>query len=122
VYINQPAGQLVFEAQPTGGIATLAGSPITNLGVSVGGGAVQTVPSIVDSGGVQGTIPSSLNASPGETISVFTPGGSTLLYSYTYNGDYFPTPISSGLMNTGNLVFEQHPVYINYGADTTTIY
>jgi len=26
------------------------------------------------------------------------------------------------LMNTGNLIFQQHPVYINYGADTTSIY
>ncbi len=39
VLINQAAGQLVFEAPPPGGIATLTGAPITNLGVSVGGGA-----------------------------------------------------------------------------------
>jgi hypothetical protein len=25
-------------------------------------------------------------------------------------------------MNTGNLLFAQQPVYINYGANTTTIY
>ncbi len=46
----------------------------------------------------------------------------TLLYSFIYNGTYFPTPISSGLMNTGNLIFQQHPVYINYGANTSTIF
>ncbi len=122
--IDQPAHQLVFEAPPGSGITTLTGSPITNLQVSVGGGPQQTVASIVDSGGVDGTLPSSLNAAPGELITVGAPDG-TLLYSFTYNGGaspYFPTPISSGLMNTGNLIFQEHPVYINYGANTSTIF
>jgi PPE-repeat protein len=120
VLIDEPASQLVFEAQPTGG-TTLTGSPITTLNVSVNGGAQHAVSSIVDSGGVQGTIPSSLNATPGETITVYAPDG-VQLYSYTLDSTYSPTTISSGLMNTGNLVFQQNPVYINYGADTTTIY
>ena len=121
VLIDQPAHELVFEAQPTGAIATLAGSPTTNLEVSINGGAPQTVQSIVDSGGVEGTIPSSLNAATGNTITVTAPDG-TPLYSYDYGVNYSPTTISSGLMNTGNLIFQQHPVYINYGADTTSIY
>ena len=121
VLIDQPAHELVFEAQPTGAIATLAGSPTTNLEVSINGGAPQTVQSIVDSGGVEGTIPSSLNATTGNTITVTAPDG-TPLYSYDYGVNYSPTTISSGLMNTGNLIFQQHPVYINYGADTTSIY
>jgi hypothetical protein len=90
--------------------------------VQVGSTTFDNVASIVDSGGVDGTILSSLNATPGETINVYAPGGSTLLYTFTYNGDYFPTTISSGYMNTGNLIFQQHPVYIDYGADTSAIY
>jgi PPE-repeat protein len=121
VLIDQPAHELVFEAQPTGAIATLTGSPITNLEVSVNGGAPQPIQSIVDSGGVEGTIPSSLNATTGNTITVTAPDG-TPLYSYDNGVNYSPTTISSGLMNTGNLIFQQHPVYINYGADTTSIY
>ena len=101
-------------------IATLGGSPITNLDVKVGNTTHTNVPSIVDSGGVEGTLPASLNASPGD-VSVVSSGGQEL-YHFTYNGNYFPTPISSGLMNTGNLIFQQHPVYINYGANTSTIY
>ena len=125
--IDQPAGILQFSGQPAtvGGhapIATLTGSPITNLTVQVGGTTFTNVPSIVDSGGVDGTFPTSLNATPGELIEVFAPGGSTPLYSYTYQGTYSPEPITSGLMNTGNLIFAQNPVYINYGANTTTIY
>jgi PPE-repeat protein len=119
--IDQPAGQLVFEGQPPGG-TTLTGSPITNLDVRVNGGAPQTVSSIVDSGGVFGTIPTGLGVTPGSLVQVYDPTGTTLLYQYTYQGTYSPTPITSGLMNTGNLIFEQHPVYINYGANTTTIY
>ncbi len=119
VLINQPAGQLVFEAQPAGG-TTLTGSPITNLNATVGGTTFNNVPSIVDSGGVDGTIPSGFNATPGTTITVSANG--TTLDSYTYGVNYFPTVTSGGLMNTGNLPFQLHPVYINYGADTTTIY
>jgi PPE-repeat protein len=121
VLINEPAGLLQFESQPTGGIATLTGSPITTLDVSTDGGATRIpVSSIVDSGGVDGTIPSGL-AAPGDNINVYAPNGQ-LLYSYGLDQTYFPTTISSGLMNTGNLIFQQHPVYINYGADTTTVY
>jgi hypothetical protein len=126
--INEVASQpyLQFGDAPTISghpvLTTLTGSPITPLDVVVGNAQPQTVQSIVDSGGVQGTLPTGLNAQPGQTISVYAPGNPTPLYSYTYNGDYFPTPISSGLMNTGNLIFQKHPMYINFGNDTSTIY
>jgi hypothetical protein len=118
--INEPGGQLVFESQPAGG-TTLQGSPITNLLVSVNNGGFQSVPSIVDSGGVDGTLPTSLNAPTGALITVEAPNG-TPLYSFTNGVNYSPEPITSGLMNTGNLIFQKHPVYINYGANTSTIY
>jgi hypothetical protein len=126
--INEPAGQLVFQPQPptVGGLtqlATLSGSPITTLGVQVNGGAIQPVSSIVDSGGVDGTLPTSLNAPTGAMIEVFAPGVTTPLYMFTNGVNYSPTSITSGLMNTGNLIFSQHPVYISYaGNGTTTIY
>jgi hypothetical protein len=103
-------------------IATLTGSPITNLNVNVGGTQFTNVGSIIDSGGVDGTILSSLNATPGELITVTDPTTGHTLYSFHYNGDYFPTPISSGLMNTGNLIYQEHPVYISNVTDTTTVY
>jgi hypothetical protein len=103
-------------------IATLNGSPITNLDVRVNGNGPTNVPSIVDSGGVDGTLPTSLNAPTGALIQVYAPGTNTLLYQFTNNVGYSPVPITSGLMNTGNLIFQNHPVYINYGANTSTIY
>lgn len=124
VLINQSAGQLVFGPAPTtyGSGVTLTGSPITRLDVSVGATSYTNVQSIVDSGGVTGTFPIVPlgNPTPGTLITVSS-GGHTL-YSYTYGQHYAPTPISSGLMNTGNLPFEKFPTYINYDADTTTIY
>jgi PPE family len=123
--IDQPAHQLVFEPQSNVGLtplATLTGSPITTLGVQVNGGAIQPVSSIVDSGGVDGSLPTSLNAPKGALIQVFAPGVATPLYQFTNGVNYSPIPITSGLMNTGNLIFQFHPVYINYGANTSTIY
>jgi len=115
---------LQFGAAPTTGvgsaITTLTGAPITDLTVTVNGGTPQTVASIVDSGGVFGTLPASLNASPGDTIVVSANGHD--LYYYVYNTTYFPTSISSGLMNTGYAPYAIYPTYINYGADTMTLY
>jgi PPE-repeat protein len=130
VVVNEtgPSPYLQFGGQPAniGGqtpFATLPGAPITNLNVSVGGGPQVSVPSIVDTGGVQGTLPTSLNAQPGQTITVYAPGNPTPLYSYVYNGSYSPEPISSGLMNTGALPFLLHPAYIsNSGGGSTTFY
>ncbi|HTY32421.1 PecA family PE domain-processing aspartic protease [Mycobacterium sp.] len=124
--INQTAANayLQFGAAPTNlgsAITTLNGSPITDLRVQVGTGSIQSVPSIVDSGGVDGTLLTSLNAQPGQQIFVSAPDG-TPLYNFTYNGDYFPTPISSGLMNTGNLIFQDHPIYIDYTTGNSNIY
>lgn len=120
---------LQFGAPPTNlnPIATFPGSPIATLEIGTGPlGAIfpqYSVNAVIDSGGVSGTIPSGLNAVPGELISVFAPNGA-LLYSYIYDGTYFPTP-SPYIMNTGALPFLAHPVYISYspsGVGTTTFY
>jgi hypothetical protein len=94
--------------------------------VSVGGGPLIAVPSIVDSGGVLGTMPSSVIGSstlPANTdINVYAdPGGTQRLYFFNTN-NYQPTVISSGLMNTGFLPFAMQPIYISNspgGAGTT---
>ena len=120
---------LQFGAAPTNltPIATLSGSPITTLELSTGPlgflGPQYSVSAVVDSGGVEGTIPTGLNAVPGTAVYVWAPNGQ-LLYSYVYDGTYFPTP-SPYIMNTGALPFLEHPVYISYspgGVGTTTFY
>lgn len=109
---------------------SMNGSPITTLYVQVGAATPVAVPSIVDSGGVLGTMPSSViggagSLPPNTTISVYDgPGpGAHLLYSYNTN-NYTPTVISSGLMNTGFKPFYDHPIYISYspgGVGTTIV-
>ena len=108
-------------------IATLTGAPVTNLNVAVtpSGGSTTTytdVSSMLDSGGVQGTIP--FNAPTGSTVVVTDPITHNVLYTYVMGQTYTPT-VSAGVMNTGALLFEDHPVYIQYspaGVGTTVIY
>lgn len=109
---------------------SINGAPITTLYVKVGAaGPLQAVPSIVDSGGVYGTMPSSViggagSLPAGTDIYVYGDNSgdpSKLLYSYNTN-TYQPTVISSGLMNTGYRPFAIQPIYIaNGGAGTTVV-
>ena len=112
--INEQQGYLQFGANPFAPIAQLNGFPITTLEVRVNGGAPQAVPSIVDSGGADGSIPSFLNVKPGDTVDVYAPGDPNPLYEFIDQVNYSPTPITSGLMNTGNFIFSAHPIYISY--------
>ena len=131
VLINQQQGYLHFgTAPPLTGIS-VTGAPIANVAVSINGGPTVSAYATIDSGGVHGTIPSSVlgtgqtsGAVPaGTTISVYTSNGQTLLYSYTTTNANSPTVISRGLMNTGNEPFMQQPVYIaNSGIGTTIFY
>lgn len=94
------------------------------MNVSINGGAQQAGAAIIDSGGVYGTLNRSLypgtptgdNVPAGTKIDVYAPDGTTLLYSYTTQGDSDPTTfIDSGLFNTGNAPYAQNPIYLNYG-------
>ena len=80
----------------------------------------------VDSGGVFGTIPSSLTAAPGTVITVYTSQGGTELYQYTVGTDSLgtneaPTVISGSGIDSGIEPFLTHPVYIDYANDTIAI-
>jgi hypothetical protein len=126
VLIDMANQQLTFGPNPGAPLYSLNGSPITTLYVDVGNtGTVQAVPSIVDSGGVFGTMPSSVIGSgslPANTvINVYDSAAKThLLYTYNTN-NYQPTVISSGLMNTGFLPYATHPIYIDFGGAGTTV-
>ncbi|MBI2702919.1 MAG: PecA family PE domain-processing aspartic protease [Mycobacterium sp.] len=127
--IDMQGGTLRFGPNPGPVNFSLPGSPITTLYVSVNGGAPIAVPSIVDSGGVLGTMPSWVIGGAGSlpantNITVYGgPGNVNPLYSYNTN-DYKPTVISSGLMNTGFLPFYLQPMYVSYspgGVGTTVV-
>ncbi|WP_156297679.1 PecA family PE domain-processing aspartic protease [Mycobacterium paragordonae] len=127
--IDMTKHQLEFGPNPGTPKFSLSGSPITTLYVSINGGAPVAVPSIVDSGGVLGTMPSSViggagSLPAGADIAVYRDAGMVdKLYEYNTSW-YTPTVISSGLMNTGYLPFAQQPIYISNspgGVGTTVV-
>ena len=114
-------GVMILGPNPLATRVSVPGAPDANVQVSVDDGPKQDVYSIIDSGGVYGTLPAYLigggtSVPSGTKISVYTADGQTLLYSYT-TGPYNPEVVGNGdLMNTGYTPFQQGPVYINYAA------
>ncbi len=121
VLIDEPGGVLQFGPNPLGTDAiSVNGAPDATLEVSIDGSTPQPVPAVIDSGGVYGTLPSSLFGGagvgdvlkPGTEISVYTQDGEPL-YSYTVNETNSPTITSGTMMNTGYFPFSDQPVYIS---------
>ncbi|MBV8182288.1 MAG: PecA family PE domain-processing aspartic protease [Mycobacterium sp.] len=121
VTVDIPKGDLIVDPNnPFSAIATVSGAPITDLSESVNGGTPVAVSDDVDSGGVFGTIPSSLvgtagSVPNGDTISVFD--GKTEVYSYTVEGDS-PTVVSGNQIDSGVEPYLIEPIFINYANDT----
>ena len=115
-------GVMVFGPNPLPTRVSVPGAPDAYVTVSINDGPKQTANSIIDSGGVYGTLPAYLiggaTSVPTNTkISVYTADGATLLYSYNTIGSNSPTVVDDGaLMNTGYIPFQQGPVYVNYAA------
>lgn len=117
-------GLMVFGVNPLPTRVSLPGAPDAFVKVSVNGGALTDAGSIIDSGGVYGTLPlanapagsvAGQNLPAGTRIAVYAPDGTTLLYTFTTLSGLRGTPvIESGLMNTGNAPYQQGPIYMNY--------
>jgi PE-PGRS C-terminal aspartyl peptidase-like domain/PE family/PGRS repeats len=130
VLINEPQGYLQFGPNPISGPSTsTTGAPVSDLLVSINGGSLHQVPgSFIDSGGVYGTIPSSVvggagSVAPNTEITVYNSDGD-VLYTYTTTATDTPTVVSGSSMNTGYQPFSQYPVYISNspsGTGTTII-
>jgi PE family len=126
VLVDEPASELVFGPNPLAPIATVTGAPITTdltYTVTNSSGTVTTsnAGTIVDSGGVYGTIlqsalPGGSSSVPNDTT-ITVSDGSTTLYSYTTNGTNNPSVITSDVMNTGYYPFTQMPIYLDYTND-----
>ena len=92
--INESQHVLEFGPNPLTGTVSIAGAPTAILDVKIGDGPLERVSVAIDSGGVNGFIPSSVLDTgqtsgivpAGTTISVYTSNGETLLYSYTTPG------------------------------------
>jgi hypothetical protein len=124
--IDQPNNVMTFGANPGSGTVSLPGSPITTLYVQFNSGTIHPVTAIIDSGGVYGTMPSSIGIpSVGTVVHVYSDsGGVTQLYQYTVNSGNAPSNSADGLMNTGNVAFATNSVYISNSpsGQGTTVY
>jgi hypothetical protein len=141
VLVDIPDGKLIVDnANPGEAIATLTGGivanghgvPIVDLYESVNGGTPVAVSDDVDSGGVYGTIPSSLVGSSGSlpsgtVISVYdnAAGTGTPVYTYVVGTDSLgqstaPVPTTGNSIDSGVIPFLQSPIYISYTDNTLT--
>jgi hypothetical protein len=106
--------------------STLSGltETVTSGGKTIGSGAISDD---LDSGGVYGTIPSSISSTTlaqGDTVTVSDSSG--VLYTYNVGTDSVPqsespTPVSGSSIDSGVIPFFTHDLYIDYANDTTSI-
>jgi hypothetical protein len=132
VTVDLPGHVLTLDGTPntTGVDMTATGSTVSGLketvttgadgtGTSLGSGSVSDD---LDSGGVYGTIPSSIDngtVAQGDHVNVYD--GNTLLYSYPVGTDSdgtdeAPTAVSGTSIDSGVIPFEQYPVSIDYNS------
>jgi hypothetical protein len=127
VLIDEPAKELVFGPNPYTPLATVNNgnttSDLTYIVTNASGTQTSSyVNTIIDSGGVYGTIlqsalPGGTGSAPGSTITVYANDGATQLYSYSVDSTNAPSVISSGSQNTGYYPFSQMPIYVDYVND-----
>lgn len=133
VTVDVPGNELIVGGDPVTG-TSLSGAPISTEYIQIDGGALQKVSSDVDSGGVTGTIPSSLLTSseynsttdlvnPGTTIALYgNSNGTDELYSYTVTAANAPIVVSGSTMDSGVEPFLLGPISMEYtpaGTGTT---
>ena len=133
VYIDIPQHELIVTGtNPIPDAVSTSGSPVSDVLESINGGTTKEVTNIIDSGGVFGTIPSSLESGssvPADTLISVYNTNHDLLYSYTTTGNFdvgtgtgvsdSPTVVSGTSIDSGVLPFLHHGVYIDYAADKT---
>jgi hypothetical protein len=131
VSVNEPGGDLIVSSTPdtTGTELTATGSTVDGLTETVTSGSTTigtaTVDDDLDSGGVFGTIPSTISSSDlanGDVVTVSE--GSTPLYSYTVGSsgaDGAPTVTSGDSIDSGVQPFQNHEITIDYSNDSLYI-
>ncbi|AQT82075.1 hypothetical protein B1R94_26755 [Mycolicibacterium litorale] len=113
------AGVMVLGPNPLPTRVSVPGAPIANVKIKINNGSAVDTGAIIDSGGVYGTMLTSIAGNfglpAGTVVSVYTADG-VLLYSYTITSANQPSLIHQGYINTGYTPFQQGPIYINYTA------
>jgi hypothetical protein len=132
VLVDIPQNQLVVSAtDPLESYASTSGAPISTVLESVNNGTATSVSNDIDSGGVFGTIPSSLvsgSSVPSGTVITVDNAAGQQLYTYPTTGNFdvgtgtgvsdAPTVVSGTSIDSGVIPFLSHPVYVDYTNDT----
>jgi hypothetical protein len=132
VLVDVPDGKLVLDStNPLDSYASTSGAPISTVLESVNGGTPVSVSDNIDSGGVFGTIPSSLvsgSSVPSGTVITVDNAAGQQLYTYTTTGNFdvgtgtgvsdAPTVVSGTSIDSGVIPYLDHPVYLDYANDT----
>jgi hypothetical protein len=133
VLVDIPNHQLVIgEANPFPDAPSTSGMGVSDVLEQIGTGTKQEVTNIIDSGGVFGTISSSLESGSsvpaGTEITVYNTAGQEL-YSYSTTDQFdvdgpklvsdSPTVVSGTSIDSGVLPFLDRGVYIDYAGDET---
>ncbi|WP_422748819.1 PecA family PE domain-processing aspartic protease [Mycobacterium sp. WMMD1722] len=123
LFLDEENELLVLGANPLPERASVQGTR-PDLLLRVGGLPAEVTPSVIDSGGILGNFPESLDAvdglenlPAGTEISVYTEDGETLLYTYRtteVNTPNLDPPSDDGAFNTGFTPFALGPVYIDF--------
>ncbi|TXH26145.1 MAG: hypothetical protein E6R06_07365 [Mycobacterium sp.] len=129
IYIDEAGKTLTFGPNPLPARVTTSGSPNVIGSVSINNGSKTPINLLIDSGGVTGTLPSTIMGSTipvGTVISVYDSNG-VLLYTYTTTSSYTPVVTSDAynaeLMNTGAMPFLHNRIYIDYStANGSTVF
>jgi hypothetical protein len=133
VTVNIPGHELIVGGDPVSG-TSLTGAPISTEYISIDNGPLQAVLNDVDSGGVGGTIPSSLIPSadynsttdlvnPGTTIALYADkAGTEELYHYTVDATNDPTVVSGSDMDSGVAPFLLGPISMEYSSTGGTTF
>jgi hypothetical protein len=133
VLVDIPNHQLVIgEANPFPDAPSTAGTGVSDVFESINNGTPKEVTNIIDSGGVFGTIPSSLvsgSSVPSDTVITVENAAHQVLYTYTTTDQFpigggtttdgDPTVVSGTSIDSGVLPFLNHAVYIDYAGDKT---
>jgi hypothetical protein len=132
VTVDIPGGNMIIGLNTDTPLFTVDGAPIASLyeTVTTDGSTVgSAVTNNVDSGGVYGTIPSSIASGlqSGSVISVYDEQGGNLLYQYTVGTDSIgqstaPTAVSGTSIDSGVVPFLSQAIYIDYADHTMSFY
>ena len=118
ILMQQSRNRAILGPNPYAARVTLGGAPVNNLIVKVGDSA-EIIETWIDSGGLTGSIPASLaggddSVPDGTLISVYTPDGETLLFSYRASGRNTPVVDDEEFVLVGFQAFAKDGIYADF--------